>query len=85
MSRDITSTGGETVPFADPLNLAAMSLRDVTEYRQELVTAILNPGAEYDLVSDEAGEEREEYKKRLELVDAYLAKTTGSPPGGNLP
>lgn len=72
------------VPFADP-DITQMTLYELTTYRQELITAILNPGAEYDLVSNEAGTERDKYKAKLAEVDAYLAETTGSPPGGNLP
>lgn len=73
------------LPPPDPIanvDMASLSVYQAAEYRQELITAIMNPGIEYFEGDDES---RKFYKAKLAEVDAFLARETGSAPGGNLP
>lgn len=63
------------------VNINSLDRHDLEEYRQELITAIQNPGIEYETIDSTA---EEFYRKRLAAVNALLAETTGSPEGGNL-
>jgi hypothetical protein len=73
------------LPPPDPVaavDVNSLSVYQAAEYRQELITAIMNPGIEYWEGDDDS---RKIYKGKLAEVDAYLAALTGSAPGGNLP
>jgi hypothetical protein len=63
----------------------SLSLYEAMDFRTELIHAIMNPGAEYDLVGDDAAGDEAKYKAKLEQVDTYIASLTDAPPGGNLP
>lgn len=73
------------LPAPDPVadvDVNTLTVYQASEYRQELINAIMVPGIEYWEGDDDA---RKIYKGKLAEVDAYLAALTGSAPGGNLP
>jgi hypothetical protein len=73
------------------VDLTVLSYQQLTDYRQELIQAILNPGIEYDEASspgrpaDFASNQEKQYRDRLAEVDKYLHDNFGEDVGGNLP
>ena len=55
-----------------PLDVTTLSQHDASEYRRELITAIYNPGTDYDLIGDGRAADEAFYRAKLAEVDAYL-------------
>jgi hypothetical protein len=65
-------------------DLSTVSDKDLREYHQELSTAILNPGIEFESFDTSLGETY--YRNRLKLVDAELKnRSDETSSGGGLP
>ena len=54
------------------VDVGSLSQHDASEYRQELIKALHNPGIEFDLAGEHGEDDRKFYHAKLEEVDAYL-------------
>ena len=59
------------MPFT-PVDVTTLNQHDASEYRQELMRALHNPGIEFDIVGEEGKTDRQMYHDKLKEVDAYL-------------
>lgn len=73
------------------VDLTSLNYQQLTDYRHELIHAIMHPGIEFDEGSAPgrpatfASDQEKQYRDRLAEVDKYLHDNFGEDAGGNLP
>jgi hypothetical protein len=54
------------------VTVTALTQKEASDYRHELIHALHNPGLEFDEVGQEGADDEKAYRERLAEVDAYL-------------
>lgn len=54
------------------VNVPALTRYEAGEFRKELITALCNPGIEFDLGTPEGEADEKAYRAKLAEVDAHL-------------
>ena len=65
--------GTEVVPITITVDVTKLTQQQASDYRQELIRAIWNPGTDFDLVTNQGASDLAAYEAQLVRVDAYLA------------
>ena len=72
MASEVTDPDGVQFIGTANVDVTALSQHDASEYRQELIRALYNPGIEFDVAGEHGEKDKAFYKAKLEEVDAYL-------------
>lgn len=65
-----TPSAGTSSEFPD---VTTLTYQQATEYRQEILNAILEPGTEYDMAGEEGAADDHAYRVQLGKLDAHIA------------